>query len=847
MMNMKNNMMNVMNMMNMSNVTNIFKFNKKISLPQLERAPLDIQKNPEYEYLKIDGKNTLNPPDEYYNDMIQNFYESFQNEETVKLESTNDIINKFIEKIADKSEDIFDLSLNLSKQISKKTKIGKDAVEKSLKDLLILENGKKYEILGFNNSLTLGTYICKIIGTVLSYVYQKMNDYKIKDIQRLIEIRNEINKKQINIYNNFKRYCKDYRKDPNKEKMTEYFKENKNEYSCSPELIFLINKFSSINTVEINLDKINILSQDDVPFIELTILNLYILMPLKTMKINTLNSQFQEYLLKNYNKIFQKECKDIHEIMKKNYVKNPSNIYQTKWNFFNNLNLNDLREESKEISVDNKAALYSSDFTIIESNKELTKEEIVNNNSHILQIIMIILYSLNSAENNFNLELIANDCYNGEFITAFMNIYEMDWMVYDLNNFNLFDLLLFNNVMKTIQRLNIEINSLDFFSFEKLLNLLYHNNTLTSFNLSFFSSDIAYYPSFLYQLIFIYFNINILNKGGDPKDIYLFSDVQDIEEKIINKFFTFFRKDISVLFDIIKNKKNLEELGFNFDIPPNIQKNKKFMNLIFKFIMNALFLVSKRRIKKFCLLSPSTKIDYRINPDINYLLNNININNNIYLENLSLQLKFYKIEKIKNFISTRLKVLNIGDLDLTTLKILVNNICNYNFYKKSVLQKLSISILSEITRFNGDIKFIFENLFKIKMKNFVSLNIFTNIDINDKFQYLYLLKLLNNNWISEYRITFNKNSKNLLNENQNEIKKLEYLVPHNLEIKLIENIIIKENPDKDDDAYWYIKYLFNKVDKEHFADDERIKQMIFDILKYIYFVRNPKVFHTIDK
>ena len=49
-------------------------------------------------------------------------------------------------------------------------------------------------------------------------------------------------------------------------------------------------------------------------------------------------------------------------------------------------------------------------------NAKLTRLDIVKNNANILQLIIISLYSLNNAENNFNVELIMNDCFIGEFL-----------------------------------------------------------------------------------------------------------------------------------------------------------------------------------------------------------------------------------------------------------------------------------------------------------------------------------------------------------------------------------------------------------------------------------------------
>ena len=87
---------------------------------------------------------------------------------------------------------------------------------------------------------------------------------------------------------------------------------------------------------------------------------------------------------------------------------------------------------------------------------------------------------------------------------------------------------------------------------------------------------------------------------------------------------------------------------------------------------------------------------------------------------------------------------------------------------------------------------------------------------------------------------------------------MQYLVPHNLEEKLLEDddlMKIKKNPksdvlkyvnknlDKYDESYWYLKYLLTKVYTDNLKNEERTKQIIFDILKYVYFVKTPKIYH----
>ena len=100
------------------------------------------------------------------------------------------------------------------------------------------------------------------------------------------------------------------------------------------------------------------------------------------------------------------------------------------------------------------------------------------------------------------------------------------------------------------------------------------------------------------------------------------------------------------------------------------------------------------------------------------------------------------------------------------------------------------------------------------------------------------------------------------NEIKDKLKKIYFLVPHNMEQKLLEdkdiikikkfdkknNILqnINKNLDFYDESYWCLKYLFEHVYTDDLKNDERTKKMIFDILKYIYFIKKPKIIHKIN-
>ena len=885
----------------MSKILNIFKGGKKGNLmPELKRIETRIGDNKNDNkisssnseiYLKIDKKNNLSQIDEDELLNIQEKFKEFKEKEEEKYESVNKIMNKFLENFSSKLDNIFTLSLNLSKIINKNLKIGNDEVEKKINSLI----NNKSNFIYKNNTLDLNKTLCENIGTILSFCYHRLEKNKIKDMKGLIDLRKKIlNSKDADIYTKFLNYCKKNNENPKNVKRVNFYKEYKNTYENIPELVFVLYRFSNVTTIRIELDsfcgKKNV-KDDEFLLIALTILNIYWLFnSLKCIKLNFISKDIEDALYMRLTHKIEDLYIKYREYPKKNNSLGKFTIYQSKWNFNDYFKLKENRDilniaantvshksfdfsNAKEmnISTSSMAELKKGKGTIVDimvnplikndyDQKSLNRADIVKNFKHLFDLMIISLFSLNNSQ-NINLELIMNDSYNLEFLFTFKKIYEMDWISKSIEEFHIFDLLLYNNVIKNIQGFNIEINSLDLVTFDKLLNFLYYNKTLSSLNISLFSADISYFPQFIYKILSELYDEGILKKLriDNEASTYLFPDSKTLEEKMLNHLLNYFIYNLATLFEVIKKKKDLNELGFNFEIPSNIVNNQEYMIGIFKFILNVFVFVSNTKIKNFCILSPSTVIDCRMNPDINNLINSINLNKNTSLEKLSLQMQFYRIENINNFISTNLKILNIGDLDIPTLHLLCDNICSYKFDKNSSLEKLSIGLLNVITDFSMDLKLIFEKLFKIKIKNFVSLNIFTNIYLDNKIQYLYLLKILNYNWISEYRIIFNNSSTLLISQNKSRLNDLNYLVPHNLEDKLlveedfskINQLNLKDNINKNEDiidgAYWCLKYLFDYVYRDNLSNSERTKKIVFDILKYIYFIKTPKILHIIHK
>jgi hypothetical protein len=266
----------------------------------------------------------------------------------------------------------------------------------------------------------------------------------------------------------------------------------------------------------------------------------------------------------------------------------------------------------------------------------------------------------------------------------------------------------------------------------------------------------------------------------------------------------------------------------------------------------------KSHIEKLVILSPSTKFDSRFLPSIENILEDINFeDNNKALTELSLHLQLFMVKNIKNLITERLIILNIGDCDIYTFKELTKYLTSYKFSKNSFLKKLSISLLDSIIEYTNEIKKIFYKIFSIKIKQLTELNLYTNIYMN-KDTYLDLFDIFRNNWTSKCRLTLNPKTEFdpfYLDEEKNKIK---FLVSHTLEDKLLskdelitrnkifydkEKKVIKECY-KNDDIFWFVWRVLNKKGKNKPQTNQ--KDIIFNILQYLYFTKSIEINHKLE-
>ena len=460
----------------------------------------------------------------------------------------------------------------------------------------------------------------------------------------------------------------------------------------------------------------------------------------------------------------------------------------------------------------------------------------IEKNHYSFEILFILFNYISNYEIN-KIDIIMNDSYTSELVYYFKNYFRIDIRKED-DNFHLLDL--FTKALSQIRTLNIEFDSLDLNSFDKILKIILNNTNMKELKISFFTCDINYFP---YTLLRIH-------KRFTKKNKIKVENSENNENILLDFFYPYFKNNLLFMFYLIK-KKSFNKIGFNFDIPLIVQKKDNYMITMMKFLLNMFIYLNDPNCKlnEVTLLSPKTILDGRLLNNIDLIFKEMDFNiNNMYLYELNVQFTIFNIPNIKNIISRNLLTLSIGDLDIPTFESIVNYLNSYSFASFSLMRKLSIKLMKLIDNFSPKLKIILRSLFNIKLKNLKKLCLYTNIIIKNESECTYLLKILNGNWISSYTLIFNKLSqeffKGYTNNNQ-----ITYLVPHNLENELIgpeKNNNKNISTNMDDTVYWFLKYIFNKRYYYIPRNFKAHKYYIYNILKYLYFEKKIKICYNLQ-
>ena len=851
------------------------------------------QNEEEGNYLKINTKSEFDIYNEEesskkLNEIIQ-YVEDLLNEEQ---SSTNNVWKKILEKLFPKCRaEGFMISKLIAKLFSKKL------VKKLIESKLNYYLQKRTEIT-YNKKLVLNKENIENIGYILCYSYSKFDNFRIPS-EKNLKTNLSVGKKR-NVVTDFYTYCNNKKKNPLDVKMFDFLENNSNIYYVPGILIFLLNCFESLKVIEIelDLDMSGIDSSDDFYLFIITLLNMHHLVSeVDHIKVNFINPHLQ----KDIYKFFTSELNSIYDnnnrYLKKNKKTYGKNAYKKRWDFetdyviiskkinqekteelnieedfngsgkdlgdkligrnsgfsaLNNFYMeNNMLVKDKDAPPDdpqnnkNSSTNKSKEIDINKINDKEKYDAIINKNKKVLELFCIVILGILRVKQFSKFDIIINDCYYKEYINSFGRNYSSQKLPATINNFHILNFLI--NKMDKIHDFNMEFNSLDYMTFYKFLSLIKKNEDLVSLQISFFSSLITYTPQYLYKLYI---------QNLDKKDICN-NKTYSPETFLLNELLPYFVENLEVLFELIRQKiSKFKILSFNFDIPEIIAKNQRYLMLILKFILNILFFVDNKRslINKLVIISPKSKIDSRTMLNMENIISSINMDeNNKNINELSLQLQFYQINNLKHLVSSNLTILKLGDMDIHTLKNLTQYLCSYNFFKKSKLRKLTIGLLYFITYFNTEIELLFYEIFSIKIKTLLEINIYSNILIKEEEKFY---KILNNNWIGTCNLFLNEKCENIWKQNStkeksNKIidKKIMYLLHHELEEeKLIKNELALKKKIKltstDCEVAFYLRYLLIfKYSKEKQINLKYYdqKNIIFNILKYLYFTKSAKI------
>ena len=868
---------------------------KKVKIKTANKI-MDPPPEKEENYINIDTKHQF----ELYNSDISkkkleeiiNYIRENIDKNTPKKGLFQNYLNqKFSEKTT------FLIIKNISKKITKAKKLNDKIISQILDTLdLKLSEWKRNKKIYFHNE-TIET-----IGYIIAYALSKIEDYKITDDESYQKKVDEYKSKRIDMrLKYFNKLCEIHKTPDIISKMQYFAKYHKKDpdFIVPGELCFLLTLIAGSDQIIINMDlEINkTLDNDNLNLYLITFLNLPILINnAKSVEFNFTNKKLQGDLYKYYNEEFEKRSnfkfnkksfglKDYDKVWDFNSDLNEKNncyfVNENKTNYFietdekssiKKINFYCRKEKCLDVVDDtdeficiekttytkkgkpsfyfvnknNKAILINNKGTDSVDSKsknqlqflnELTFETeqviedkigiILSKNQKIIESIYIGIQSILNFPDIQKLGFIINYSYNVEFYKYLQKFFNPNSVV---KTFHILDD--FIDSFAKLNSFNIEFNCFDYLTFYKVLTILNDIKNLTSVNISFFCCPITFSKELLFRL---YLQLNEEKKIG----------MGSFERNFMNEMIVYLAENLEVLFQILKDKKKtLVDLGFGFEPPDIIGSNKKYFILIMKFLLNIFFLIDdeETNVKNLILIAPRIQFDCSTLPELDNILDGIDIYRNKKLERLYLDSQFKKINNIKNIISKSLMILTIGKLDIFTLKSLTKYLISYNFYCDSSLTMLNINLLESIMNLNLELTCTLYNLFNIKTKSLQSITLFTNLSIKDR---KFLFKLLDHNWIQNIRIKLNVNSKNDW-KNIVKIPQPKYLLYRELEVNSEKNNSNKNKSNAQIKQFYQERILnfklilLNKKQKKKIVYSQ-MKKIIFDILKYLYIAQDTKI------
>jgi len=428
-------------------------------------------------------------------------------------------------------------------------------------------------------------------------------------------------------------------------------------------------------------------------------------------------------------------------------------------------------------------------------------EKFININSSPFEVIILYSYFISLLKLN-SLSLIFNEHFSKE-IEIFLKMKKclnMD-----------FHFLLLLNKLNSLNELNIEFNSLDSKSFERIIYLIDKNPSLEILRISFFVSDVNYSPYSLLKLC-NGLKMNTFDLIKEQKKTVFEEMAKNFEYIDIDIFLTYkklyndFSLNISKLFFILTKKQNLKELILLFDIPFILRVNDMYTIIFLKLIINIITMISHNdnKIETLKIISPSLPLDNRFFPLLSDLLQLNSCKDNSTLRNFTFQFKIYQCINLSYIISNKIKILFLGDLDEITFNSLIKDYKKPDFIKFSELISIKINLNLTVILLDNILQSCVDYL-QYSPPNLKEKVLLSNMTTDNKNIMKSLINSLffKTNSVDNVLINFAKSAENIYLTALSEIN-----VENNIVIKYIDQVIFNKRRN--------IKKMFENIISEEY-------------------------------
>ena len=616
---------------------------------------------------------------------------------TALLTELDDSLDK---ELGEKTDAIFNSIIGYYKVKEKEKEKVKDKLE--IIHILLEQYKKQKKIKTSDNALSLN--LCQKISlknykTSFSFTAENMNE-----VATLLLFGFKKLKKKFHTYETFSTEIQKYR---NKyydlvrtyQKISEGENIKIKEHEIPNELLILLEVFRNVKTLKLSIEEAS--HESIITYLLILVNNDWLFPVVFDLFLDLSSSKVNKEIMNIYKKKFNEFYSDFLtsdeytdlEIIDKILEK----VQKEKEEKFKN-GINE--ENNKKSKKAQKEALKLQEKKNKEFNDMLSKNYpvIIKNNGNIFDTLLLLINFIKNLRFINKLVINIPDGYNIE-----INDYLKLKKVPGVSNIQLVDFL---STIKNLRELDVQFNSIEATTFEKILYMIKNNMHLQKLRINFFPEEEAYFSS--YQLLKIEED-NILREISKKmttqenkalNGLIIYDDIKDeynLRKKAVDNLEKSFEK-FFLLLQMMEEKSHLQSLTLEITKPFNLI-DKSIHWILLKLLLNLLLEFNRELIdlKELKIITPYFNLDNNYYSFIETFLNGINLNTkNKSMRNFHFQCQITNLPNLCNIISYNLTNLYIGDLDYLSFKSLLSFYHSEEFIKNSQLKKLTLCLSENV-------------------------------------------------------------------------------------------------------------------------------------------------------